>query len=418
MTRVPNVSSGGRTGSAGGNSGLGAFATTIAESMRASHVELAARWLQRLHDLLPVPVAAVFPSSSLLDHIPDLIEQIAGDIASGSTEALVTNTSVIRKAQELGELRYRQQASVHQLLREYRLLADVLNAFVDEEVVRLNLDTHASEALAVAARLHEAVFLLMQTTVDTFVALYADTVTRQNTRLEGFNRMITHELRQPLGTIRSAVEVVRSGDTTPEARDRCIDLIETNSRRMAAMTTRLLTLSTLDADSIQTQEADFGRLVEDAAGQLDEMAARRGVAVRRNVPPIRLVTDVARVELILVNLVSNAIKYSDPAKADRFVEITAAALDEDVQLIVRDNGVGIPRAHLNRVFEAFYRAHSARDSELGADGIGLGLAIVTECARHLGATLAIDSEDGSGTTLSVRLPLRCAVAPLSATKAE
>jgi signal transduction histidine kinase len=148
------------------------------------------------------------------------------------------------------------------------------------------------------------------------------------------------------------------------------------------------------------------------------MAARRGVAVRRNVPPIRLVTDVARVELILVNLVSNAIKYSDPAKADRFVEITAAALDEDVQLIVRDNGVGIPRAHLNRVFEAFYRAHSARDSELGADGIGLGLAIVTECARHLGATLAIDSVDGSGTTVSVRLPLRCAVAPLSATKAE
>ncbi len=418
MTRVPDLATRGRVGSAGGNGEGGAFAAAIAESMRASHVELAARWLHRLHDLLAVPVAAVFPSASLLDHIPDLIEQIAGDIASESAEALVANTGVIRKAQELGELRYRQQASVHQLLREYRLLADVLNAFVDEEVFRLNLDTHASEALAVAGRLHEAVFLLMQTTVDTFVALYADTVTRQNTRLDGFNRMITHELRQPLGTIRSAVEVVRRGDTSPEARERCIDLIETNSHRMATMTTRLLTLSTLGADSIQTQEADLARLVDDAAGQLDEMAARRGVAVRRNIPAIRLVTDVARVELILVNLVSNAIKYSDPAKVDRFVEITAAARDDDAHLVVRDNGVGIPRAHLNRVFEGFYRAHSARDSELGADGVGLGLAIVAECARHLGATLAIDSEDGLGTTLSVRLPLRVAVAPLSVPKAE
>jgi signal transduction histidine kinase len=418
MTRIPSVSSPDRAGSAGGGSGRGAFAATIAESMRASHIELAARWLQRLHELLPVPVAAVFPSASLLDHIPDLIEQIAEDIASESAEALVTNTGVVRKAQELGELRYRQHASVHQLLREYRLLADVLNAFVGEEVLRLNLDTHASEALAVAARLHEAVSLLMQTTVDTFVALYADTVTRQNARLEGFNRMITHELRQPLGTIRSAIEVVRQSEASSEARDRCIDLIETNSRRMAAMTTRLLTLSTLDADSLQTQEADLAQLVEDAAGQLDEMAAHRGVAVRRNVPPIRLVTDAARLELILVNLVSNSIKYSDPAKAERFVEISATVRDEDVILAVRDNGVGIPRDHLNRVFEGFYRAHSARDSELGADGIGLGLAIVAECVRHLGATLTIDSDDGLGTTLSIRLPLHSAVAPLTTTKAD
>jgi signal transduction histidine kinase len=66
--------------------------------------------------------------------------------------------------------------------------------------------------------------------------------------------------------------------------------------------------------------------------------------------------------------------------------------------------LGIPQDHLGRVFEGFYRAHAARDRELDADGIGLGLAIVAECARHLNATLHIDSEEGRGTTLSVHLP--------------
>src|SRR5688500_4241828 len=178
------------SGSHGGEHGT--FASVLADRIRAAHVELAARWLQRLHDLLPVPVTSVFPSASLLDHIPDLIEQIAEDLASTAEQAFVANTSVVAKAQELGDLRHRQQASGHQLLREYRLLADVLNGFIGEEVVRLGMKAHCHEALAASARLHEAIFVLMQTTVDTFVARYADTVKRQTAQLDGFNRTVTH----------------------------------------------------------------------------------------------------------------------------------------------------------------------------------------------------------------------------------
>src|SRR5262245_20201538 len=111
--------------------------------MRAAHVELASRWLQRLHALLPVPLTAVFPSASLLDHIPDLIEHLADDIASNAEQALIANTAVIAKAQELGELRYGQHASVHQLLREYRLLAEVLSEFIAEKTKGQALDAHA-----------------------------------------------------------------------------------------------------------------------------------------------------------------------------------------------------------------------------------------------------------------------------------
>jgi signal transduction histidine kinase len=392
----------------------GAFSVAIAAGIRAAHVELAARWLRRLRELLPVPATAVFPTASLLDHIPDLIEQIAADLASPGEHPLVANTTVIAKAQELGELRYRQHASVHQLLREYRLLADVLSDFVGEEIERLRLDAHASECLTVAARLHAAVFLLMQHTVDTFVARYAATVANQTARLEGFNRMVTHELRQPLGTIRSAAMLLGHPDVSQEIHARGLEIIESNSRRMATLTTRLLTLSSLEVDSLQTQEADLSMLVNDSIGQLEEMAASRQVEMAVHVPPVRIVTDIARVDLILVNLVSNAIKYSDPGKARRFVEISAVEEEEHVLLSVADNGVGVPAADLGRVFDGFYRAHAARDGELGADGLGLGLAIAAECARHIGATLGVSSDGSNGATFTVRLPRQCAVAPFGA----
>lgn len=397
----------------GGGAG-GAFSAIIAEGIRAAHVELAARWLRRLRELLPIPATAVFPSASLLDHIPDLIEHIAEDLAAPGEHPLIANTSVIAKAQELGELRYRQQASVHQLLREYRLLAEVLSDFVGEEIVRLRLDAHASESVAVAARLHDAVFVLLQHTVDTFVARYAATVANQTARLEGFNRMVTHELRQPLGTIRSAAMLLGRPEISRDVHARSLEIIESNSRRMATLTTRLLTLSSLEVDSLQTQEVDLALLVKDSISQLEDMAASRQVHVAVRVPSLRIVTDIARIDLILVNLVSNAIKYSDPAKDPRLVEIDAAEDGEHVVLSVADNGVGVPAADLDRVFDGFYRAHSARDSELGADGLGLGLAIVAECARHIGATLAVSSDGSDGATFTVRIPRQCAVASLGA----
>lgn len=383
------------------------FAVRVGERLHSAHVELADQWLRRLHELLDVPANSVFPTAVLLDHIPDLIGQIALDLASPAEQAIIANTAVVAKAQELGELRFQQRASVHQLQREYQLLAEVLNGFVIAEVERLGLEANVAEALAVAARLHDAVFLLMQTTVNTLVARYAETVARQTTQLEGFNRMVSHELRQPLGTIRSAVEVLRCEDTPAQTRDRCLELIETSSRRMATLTTRLLTLSSVDIDSIQTQETDLARLVDDAVVQLREMAEHRGVELSARVPQIRIVTDPACIELILVNLLSNAIKYIDPERAAPTAEVSAVLDGEHVLLSVRDNGLGIPADQIDRVFEGFYRAHAARDSELGTDGVGLGLAIVAECVRRIGATIDVDSNEGEGTTVRVRLPVNC-----------
>jgi signal transduction histidine kinase len=114
------------------------FAETIAARIHAERYVLATRWLDRLIALIPVGPNEVFATEALLDHIPKLIEQIAKFLAAPENE-IASDTFVIGEARELGELRHEQRASVHQLLREYELLRNILGAFVGEDVGRLEL---------------------------------------------------------------------------------------------------------------------------------------------------------------------------------------------------------------------------------------------------------------------------------------
>jgi signal transduction histidine kinase len=130
------------------------------------------------------------------------------------------------------------------------------------------------------------------------------------------------------------------------------------------------------------------------------------VEIRIAEPLPVLVVDVARLELILVNLISNGIKYSDPTKTDRFVYVESVPCDEATLacVAVRDNGLGIPQESLSTVFRRFVRAHANRDSELGVRGSGLGLAIAAECAEAVGGAIRVESTVGQGTSFLVTLP--------------
>ena len=185
------------------------FTEAIAERMAADHALLAARWFSRLHDLLPVDANDVFPSDSLLDHIPSLIVDVSGYLKAPEQQAIAANTLVVDKARELGKLRHEQRASLHQVLREYQLLGGILMRFVEDEANRVAVTPTPSECVAVVARLHHAVAVLLQETVETFVGLYTHTITEQAERLRQFTRMATHEWRQPLAPIATAVSLLR-----------------------------------------------------------------------------------------------------------------------------------------------------------------------------------------------------------------
>jgi signal transduction histidine kinase len=372
--------------------------------MRAEHESLAGRWLVRLNELLPVAANDVFPSQALLDHIPQLIREIAEYLEFTDADEFAANTFVLDKARELGELRYEQRASVHQLLREYRVLGAILVTFVEQET-RLLLTVAPIEVIAVLGRVVQAVGVLQQTTIETFISKYTARIDEQTRRLENFNRMVSHELRQPIGALQFAVKLA-DASADEQARAGYQDVIERNLTRLVRLTDQLAMMSRLKttADNTQTQHLPLELVAREVARQLREMADRRGVEIRIDggLPVVHV--DVAAVELILVNLVSNAIKYCDPAKPTRIVELRAEAQLGACVIKVRDNGVGIPPEHLPRIFERAYRAHAHRDEELGTDGFGLGLAIVRDCAEDQGGQVNVESTLGEGATFTVTLP--------------
>jgi signal transduction histidine kinase len=159
-------------------------------------------------------------------------------------------------------------------------------------------------------------------------------------------------------------------------------------------------------DTPDVQVVEVGAIAGEVRRQLREMADSRGVDIRieANLPTIAV--DVARLELILVNLVSNAVKYGDPQKRQRFVAIESGPSDDGsfCTLVVRDNGLGIPESSLGSIFERFVRVHAERDRELGVRGSGLGLAIVADCVDAIGGRIAIDSKVGEGTSVRVTIP--------------
>ena len=192
--------------------------------------------------------------------------------------------------------------------------------------------------------------------------------------------------------------------TVKSCADRLTWLVE-NLQRIARMKDPI--------DVPSEQQVDLASLAHEVERQLHEMAQARQVVVRIAPDLPTLTADPARLELVLLNLIANAIKYSDPHKADPFVEISAArravdAVADDPNsftLCVRDNGLGIAEADQPAIFDRFFRAHAHRDQELGVTGSGLGLAIVIDCVQALGGAIRCESRSGEGTEFFITLPL-------------
>jgi signal transduction histidine kinase len=396
------------------------YAGVMSQRMNAERIVLAERWLARLRELLPVTANEVFPSEQLLDHIPSLVDEIAAYLAAPADQEIAANASVMDKARELGMLRHEQRASAHQLLHEYEILGEILEAFLIEETIRRSLQPSVSECFDVQRRLTRAVRVLMRTTVDTFISEYTATIQEQTERIKAFNRAASHELRSPIGTLMFAAallekQVVRENPhrlakvaaTVRASADRLSWLVE-NLQRIARMSEPI--------DVPSQQQVELTPLAEEVARQLQEMAASRRVAIRVASDLPTLVADPARLELVLLNLVGNAIKYSDPEKPESFVEIAQArravdaadggvTAETECTICVRDNGLGIAEADKPAIFDRFFRAHAHMDQELGVTGTGLGLAIVIDCVQALGGSIRCESHAGEGTSFFITLPL-------------
>jgi signal transduction histidine kinase len=385
------------------------FGDLFAARLRSEHQALAMRWFERLVEVVPVSAPEVFPTDSLLDHIPALIREIGEYLRRPTGEAIASNTAILAKAAELGALRHSQQASLHQVLREYQILGSVLITFLVEELERSSASPPPAEAVQLVSRLHQAVDVLSQATVEAFVGLYTRTIAEQAERLDQFTRMAVHEWRQPLDTLTIAVSLIRVGELQPDRLERTLGIVDRNVRHLGDLTRKLEAIvrirSGSGSDNPVVQAVGIATVAQEAARQLSEMAEARGVEVRVLDTLPTLTVDVGRLELTFVNLLSNAIKYADLRKSERFVEVFGeSATDGFAKIHVRDNGVGIPAEALGTIFKRFTRAHTDRAGLEDVGGIGLGLSIVEDCVRSMGGHIGVHSLEGQGTTFTVSLP--------------
>ncbi len=213
---------------------------------------------------------------------------------------------------------------------------------------------------------------------------------------------VSHELRTPLTLILAPVEELAATTTDP-GRLQYLRVIRRNAYRLLRLIDDLLDLSRLDAGGLRLNlaEVDIRALAATVRENSMPAALARSIAFTFAAMPSdkRLWADAHRLEIVLTNLVGNALKFTPAGGA---IEIRVADLANGVQVVVRDTGPGIPTDALPRVFERFFQVSSGEQRREG--GVGIGLALAKELVELHGGTIEVESTFGEGTTFTVFLP--------------
>jgi PAS domain S-box-containing protein len=229
-------------------------------------------------------------------------------------------------------------------------------------------------------------------------------------RLEQMRRQFisdaSHEIRTPLTAIGGFAAAIADGTAaSEEERARAATFIMRETERLSRLVNDLLDLSRIESGAVdlKLEEVDLNDLVRDAVEGFGVQFQESGVAVELNLPsdtaPVRL--DADRVYQVLVNLISNALRFNrDHGK----ITISVVPRNGVIEVTVRDTGVGIPREELPYIWERFHRADTSRARVDG--GTGLGLAIVRSIVQRHGGTISAESEVGQGSAFSFTLPVR------------
>lgn len=216
---------------------------------------------------------------------------------------------------------------------------------------------------------------------------------------------VSHELRTPLTTIKSYLEALEDGALEePKLAGKFVSVTRNETERMIRLVTDLLQLSRLDSKQaiISREVTDVGEMLEEVADRFSFQLEHRGIEIEMDIEPSvdEIMLDRDRIDQVLDNLVSNAIKYTPDGG---HISIRAHRTESNqLEVNVQDTGIGIPKKDLNRIFERFYRVDKARSRSMG--GTGLGLSIAREIVRAHGGTILLESELGQGTKVTFTLP--------------
>ena len=234
-------------------------------------------------------------------------------------------------------------------------------------------------------------------------AAHKEAVSASRAKSDFLARM-SHELRTPLAAIIGYGELLADGITGPvnEEQARQLTRIRWSANHLLSIIDEILTLARMEAgkERVDVHDVEVPSLLESVASMAEPLAAAKGLSFELTLPDedVTMRTDPMKLRQVLLNLISNAVKYTDEGT----VALSSNRVDGHVEFLVSDTGVGVSEEHLEKIFEPFWQVEQTTTRRAG--GTGLGLAVTRQFVDLLGGTIDVNSTLGEGSTFRVSLP--------------
>ena len=295
-------------------------------------------------------------------------------------------------------------------LKEYAL--EIARQVIETKLRRVGEYEHNGQFFSIVAEP-----LKYRNTYQAVTTIVNVTSTKELERLKELDRMktefvanISHELRTPLAAIKAYSETILDSleMLDPDTLKDFMKTIYDQSIHLENLLNELLDFSRIEQKALKLNREDVNvvEIVKDAVKSMDEYAKSSGVRLEFETDLEELIAhvDPKRLRQVLLNLISNGIKYSKKDAEDKYVKVKLEKKENSFLIVVEDNGVGIPADKTEKIFEKFYRVDSSLTYEVS--GTGLGLAITKEIVELHGGRIWVESEEGVGSKFFVEIPLK------------
>jgi len=300
-----------------------------------------------------------------------------------------------------------------EIIRNAELEGAIRKAIQDGENIALELDLNKSGEKTIEVNVVSILPSSKRMDEDSEGIRGAIAVFHDITRLKQLEKIrqdfvanVSHELRTPLTTIKGYAETLLDGALKEDQAFQFVQVIKRHTDRLTKIVEDLLMLSRIETKEFQLkmEAIPLRDFIDDVVEFVKEPAEKKKVSLSRSEIPSSLAVQADRdyLEQILINLLDNAVKYTPEGG-----KVIVSAIEKDskeIQFSVEDNGIGIPKEDLSRIFERFYRVDKGRSKELG--GTGLGLSIVKHLVQAHGGRVWVESQIGKGSTFYLTLPKR------------
>lgn len=396
---------------------------------------------QSFYEEINVPLGDNIARKALLAHQPDSIARMGltmgrnhkddlGDIiwlfknfkwvpfvAKAIHEWQLADTSITQLQMVAGELHARRQQTKALDSTEQHAFFERITALGQELTIRAN---NFSNVLGEGSRqskqilLYANIFfiLIIIGSVSSYYVSTLNNLTRSKNEIESKNKellhtnseldrfvySVSHDLRSPITSLRGLIGITHR-ETNLDQIKANLQLMNQSLIRQDEFISEILDYSRNKRQEIHIQPVNIERLVSEVIAMHQHIEEAKKISFNIEMPVTEIDADRARLKIILSNVVSNAIKYSDPKKTHRFITIKSFDKEETHHISVEDNGIGISKEDLPQVFDMFFVTNSNK-------GSGLGLYIAKEVIQVLNGSIAVESEIGVGTTFTISLPQR------------